>query len=128
MVRVCEFNIIFLCVRSSIHLSVMLSPRKPLGKQTCYITSSPDKGVREQHHFSMRPFICPSRYLLLNQRYLLLNHCVEFNQTCYMTPPPPTTWKGCAKASPSVSPSIHPSVSHAISNISNTRGDFRFLL
>ena len=39
--------------------------------QTCYITSPHGKGVREQHYFSVRPSICPSRYLLLN-------HSAEF--------------------------------------------------
>ena len=42
---------------SSGHLSVSLSPPKPRAEfnQTCYITTRHGKGVREQHHFSMRP-------------------------------------------------------------------------
>ena len=92
MVRVCKSSNIFLCVRpyvrpSSVHLSVMVSPSKPLAgiqpnwaEFKPYITSPHGKGVREQHFFPCvrRPSICPSRYLFLN-------HWVESNQTCYIT-------------------------------------------
>ena len=125
MVRVCESNIIFLCVRrtsicpsrylllnhwaefnqtcyitfphgkgvreqhyfsvrpSNVHLSVALSPPKPLGgiqPNLLHHFPSHGKGMREQHYFSVRPSICPSCYLLLNHR-------AEFNQTCYITSP-----------------------------------------
>ena len=62
MVRVCKSSIIFLCVlpslRSSSHLSVTLSPPKPLGCiQANLLHHSPHgKGVRKQHYFS----VCPS--------------------------------------------------------------------
>ena len=42
------------------------------------------KVVREQHYFSVRPSVHPS---ICPSRYLLLNHWVEFNQTCYITSP-----------------------------------------
>ena len=88
MVRVCESNIIFLCVHASICCpSICLSHYLLLNhwaefSQTCYITSPHGKGVREQHFFPCvhRPFICLSHYLLLN-------HWADFNQTCYITSP-----------------------------------------
>ena len=66
----------------SVHLSVTLSPPKPLGGiQPNLLHHFPSCKVREQHYFSIcPPSICPSRYLLLNHR-------AEFNQTCYITSP-----------------------------------------
>ena len=66
---------------SSVHLSIMLSP-KPLG------------GIQPNllHHFPSQLgclratlFFCPSG--ICPSCYLLLNHWAEFNQTCYMTSP-----------------------------------------
>ena len=59
----------------------LLLNRRAEFNQTCYITTSYGKGVREQHFFLCvrRASICPSR--------LLLNHFAEFNQTCYITSP-----------------------------------------
>ena len=84
MARVCESNIFF--VRSSsVHLSVTLSPPKPLG------------GIQPNllHHFpsllgcfeSNIIFPCVRRPSICSSRYLLLNHWAECNQTCYITSP-----------------------------------------
>ena len=67
---------------SNVHLSVALSPPKPLGgiqPNLLHHFPSHGKGMREQHYFSVRPSIWPSCYLL--------NHRAEFNQTCYITSP-----------------------------------------
>ena len=88
MVRMCEKNIIFLCVHQSVrpssaHLSVTPSPPTSLGGIQPNATSLPLMArVCESNIFACvrRPFVCPSCYLLLN-------HQVEFNQTCYITSP-----------------------------------------
>ena len=51
----------------SVHLSVMLSPPKPLGgiQPNCYITTPHGWGVREQHYFS----VCLS-VLKVSRKYL----------------------------------------------------------
>ena len=68
---------------SSVHLSVTLSPPKPLGRIQPNAASLPLMvRVCEATFFPCvrRPSICLSRYLLLN-------HLAEFNQTCYITSP-----------------------------------------
>ena len=109
MVRVCESNIIFPCVRpsvrGSVHLSVTLSPPKPLGGiQPNLLNHFPLWcGCAKATFFPCVscPYMCPSRYLLLN-------HWAEFNQTCYITSP---NGKGCDSniIFPCVRPSICPS-------------------
>ena len=135
MVRVCESNIIFLCIRlpvhpSSVHYAILLYHWAEFN-QICYITSPSWKGcarttiffracacpnvaVLEQHYFSVymcvrRPSICPSCYLLQN-------HWAEFNHTCYMTSP---HGKG-------VQEQVRPSISRAISSFSSYHGDLRW--
>ena len=66
-------------VRSFVRHSIPLNHCAEFN-QSCYIIFPHGKGVREQRYFSVRPSICPSRYLLLN-------HWAEFNQTCYITFP-----------------------------------------
>ena len=51
-----------------------------------------------------------------NNSCLVLNHWVEFNQTCYMT----------SSHGNGVQEQFRPSVSHAVSNISNKHGDLRW--
>ena len=127
MVRVCESNIIFPCVRRpSICLSCcLLLNHWAEFNQTCYITSPHGKDVREQHYFfvplssidlsvmlsppkplgGIQPnllhhfpswlvcaratlfFHSPVRHPFICLLGYLLNHWVEFNQTCYMTSP-----------------------------------------
>ena len=107
MVRVCESNIIFPCVRACIHRpTVCLSCFLLLNlwaefNLSCYITSVHGKGVRQQHYFSVRPaglatatlFFCASispcihRPPICSSHHLLLNHWVEFNQTSYISSP-----------------------------------------
>ena len=91
MVRVCESNVIFsvhssVCL-SSVHLSVMISPLKPLGGiQPNLLHHFPHgKGGREQHSFSARPSV----YLSVTSISVthLLNHWAEFYQTCFITSP-----------------------------------------
>ena len=63
MVKVCESDIIFLCVRPCVcRLSVVLSPPKNWVdfNLNFYITSLHGKVVREQNSFSMRPSVCVS--------------------------------------------------------------------
>ena len=139
---------------SFIHLSITLSPPKPLGRiqQTCYITSFHGKGVQEQHYFSLRPSsvhlsdtLSPPKPLGVIQPNLL-HHFFS--------------WLGCARAKyfsvhpsvqrPSICPSgyllitewnltklvIRPplmvrvweskSVHHAITNIRKEHGDLRW--
>ena len=65
MVRVCQSNRIFLCIRASVRPCVrrlfICPPRYPLlnhlakFNQACFITSPHGKGVREKHYFSVRP-------------------------------------------------------------------------
>ena len=68
--------------QSSVHLSVTLSPPKPLGGiQPNLLHHFPSwQGCVRDNLFPCvrRPSICPSCYLLLN-------HWAEFNQTCYIT-------------------------------------------
>ena len=89
MVRVCKSRIIFLCIcpsvhPSSVHLSVILSPPTPLGGiHPNFLHNFPSWWRCARATFFTcihRPSICPSPYLLLN-------HWVEFNQTCYITSP-----------------------------------------
>ena len=81
IVRVCESNIFF--VRPSfVHLSVKLSP-KPLSGIQPNLLPLWLGCARATLFFRVsirRPSICLSHYLLLN-------HWVEFNQTCYITSP-----------------------------------------
>ena len=70
----------------SVHLSIMLSPHKPLGgiQPNVLATSLPLMiKVCESNIFFLCvhcPSICPSPYLLLT-------HWAEFNQTCFITSP-----------------------------------------
>ena len=82
MVKVCENNIIFPCIRpsmrpSSIHLSVTLSPPKPRQNST-KLATSPLLMVRvweSNIFFSVHAPVHLS----------VLNNLAEFNQTCYIT-------------------------------------------
>ena len=71
-------------VRASVHLSVTLSPPKPLGvvevNQTCYIIFPHGKGVREQHCF--RASVVHMSVTLSPPKPL-----AEFNQTCFIISP-----------------------------------------
>ena len=78
--------------------------------QTCYITSSHGKCMREQYYFFhvfVRPFACCPSICL--SRYLL-NHKANFNQTCCITS---SDGKGVREQYYfSVRPSLHPSSVH----------------
>ena len=95
MLRVCESNIIYLCVYQSVrpssaHLSVTPSPLRSVGiiQQNCYISSPHGKSVREQQtFFSASVLLCVRRLSICPTRYFLLNHQAELNQTCYIISP-----------------------------------------
>ena len=88
---------------TSLHLSVKLSPPKPLG------------GLQPNllHHFPSW-LGCARATLFFRPSGYLLNHCAEFNQTFYVWPPLMIrVWES-------------KSIRHAISNISKERGDLQW--
>ena len=91
-------QIIFYVRPLSVHLSVTVSPPKPLGGiQPNMLQHLPSwLGCARATLYSVRPSgICPSGYLL--------NHWAEFNQTCYTTSPN----SKCVSQSKSVRPSCY---------------------
>ena len=90
MVGVSESNI-FLCVccPSICPSRYLLLNHWAEINQTCYITSSHSKIVREQHYYYScicRSSICPSRYLLLS-------YWADLTKTCYITSPHGKSWR-----------------------------------